>query len=461
MASHDPRGLVDTTKGEINEESARLCRELTAGTLSTSLTELSLKKAGLTTLPPQIGALAALRKLDVGFNALSTLPGEISNLASLRIFFALGNAFETIPTVMGALPSLYMISFKSNKLTHIPEEALAPSVEWLILTDNKLTALPKSIGKLAGLKKCMLSNNKLGSLPDQIVQCRQLELIRLADNNLAALPDGFLALPALAWLGLAGNPCCAGAGDGAAAAPTTKWVPLDELEVHEQLGAGGGGFVHRATWRGGGETTEVALKIFRDAATVSDGDPAHEIDVGFALTHANVIRVLGASPAPKLGLVLELLSLSEWKELGLPPNFDTCARDTYPPDAAFATDHALRTLRGVAAAAAHLHAHGLTHGDLYAHNVMARASDGEAKLGDFGAAYTYRGGAFTGAHAAALERIEVRAFGCLVEEIAARLAPGAGGDLADALGSIARKCMAEDVAGRPGFDEVSNALLCC
>ena len=45
----------------------------------------------------------------------------------------------------------------------------------------------------------------------------------------------------------------------------------------------------------------MALKIFRDAATVSDGDPAHEIDVGFALTHANVIRVLGASPAPKLG----------------------------------------------------------------------------------------------------------------------------------------------------------------
>ena len=95
---------------------------------------------------------------------------------------------------------------------------------------------------------------------------------------------------------------------------------------------------------------------------------------------------------------------------------------------------------------------------------MARASDGEAKLGDFGAAYTYRGGAFTGAHAAALERIEVRAFGCLVEEIAARLVPSVEddtGNLADALGSIARKCMAEDVAGRPGFDEVSNALLCC
>ena len=152
----------------------------------------------------------------------------------------------------------------------------------------------------------------------------------------------------------------------------------------------------------------------------------------------------------------------------------TCARDTYPPDATFATDHALRTLRGVAAAAAHLHAHGLTHGDLYAHNVMARASDGEAKLGDFGAAYTYRGGAFTGAHAAALERIEVRAFGCLVEEIAARLAPGAASaavnDVASGLGmasgdvvamsldGVARKCMAENVAGRPSFAQVVDAF---
>ena len=75
MASHDPRGLVDTTKGEINEESARLCRELSAGTLAPTLTELSLKKAGLTTLPPR-SAVAALRKLDVGFNALSTLPSK-------------------------------------------------------------------------------------------------------------------------------------------------------------------------------------------------------------------------------------------------------------------------------------------------------------------------------------------------------------------------------------------------
>ena len=42
---------------------------------------------------------------------------------------------------------------------------------------------------------------------------------------------------------------------------------------------------------------------------MTDGDPAHEIDISTALTHPNVIRVLGALPKPQPGLVLELLQL--------------------------------------------------------------------------------------------------------------------------------------------------------
>ena len=60
--------------------------------------------------------------------------------------------------------------------------------------------------------------------------------------------------------------------------------------------------------------------------------------------------MLGASPAPRLGLVLELLDTrGVWGELGGPPNFDTCTRDTYPPTATFSAAQALRTLRGLAA----------------------------------------------------------------------------------------------------------------
>jgi len=444
----------------VNEETASLARELSAGGLAASRTDLNLKKAGLSELPPQIGALGSLTKLDVSLNALKSLPAEVAGLASLRIFFSLGNQFEEVPPVLRGLPSLYMLSFKSNKLARIAEEALAPTVEWLILTDNRLTSLPRSIGQCTNLRKCMLTNNRLASLPDEMVtQCRQLELIRLADNQLTALPAGFWEMPKLAWVGLAGNPLVAMAEP----LPPPRIVLPDELTIGEQLGCGGGGFVHSAVWSAQPDEP-VAVKIFRDAGTVTDGDPAHEIDISTALTHPNVIRVLGALPKPQPGLVLELLKLDRgntgvgWSELGLPPNFDTCARDTYPEGAAWGAPFVLKALGGVADACAHLHGLRFSHGDLYAHNTMVR-HDGEVKVGDFGAAYNY---APLGAATAPLvERVEMRAFGCLAEELATRTSTTTTADTALQAGLLLlaqQVWMAPDVAARPGFAEARAQL---
>ena len=84
-------------------------------------------------------------KLDISLNSLTSLPPEIGSLASLRILFSLGNQFEEVPPVLRALPSLYMLSFKSNRLSRIAEDALAPTLEWLILTDNLLPSLPRRV----------------------------------------------------------------------------------------------------------------------------------------------------------------------------------------------------------------------------------------------------------------------------------------------------------------------------
>ena len=452
-AQKDPRGLVDATPGlQVDPATSDLALKLAAGSLMKNLTELNLKKAGMKALPPAIGELEQLVKLDISLSPLTELPSELGNLKKLRILFVLGCGFTSIPQVVGTLPALYMLSFKSNQLTVIEEGALAPSIQWLILTDNKLAALPNQLPK--GLVKVMLTNNQLEALPDAICGCTELELIRCADNRLTRLPEGFLSLPKLAWCGLAGNPLVARAANPL---PPPNWVPLAELEIGEQLGAGGGGFVHRATWSRQ-PSEPVAIKLFRGAGTVTDGDPAHEIDLGSALGHPNVIRVHGATPAPKLGLVLELLDVkTTWSELGLPPNFDTCARDTYDPGTTFGAASALRTLNGVAAACCHLHSKGFTHGDLYAHNTLVDTR-GEAKVGDFGAAYNYE--PLGAAAAVNIERVEVRAFGAMAEELAARLDPQdeASARLKPALDLLRARCMSPDVATRPCFAELVDKL---
>ena len=64
-----------------------------------------------------------------------------------------------MPPAISQLPQLRMLSFKSCALrsVHVP---LPVSLEWLILTDNRLAELPHQIGELVLMRKLMLSNNR-------------------------------------------------------------------------------------------------------------------------------------------------------------------------------------------------------------------------------------------------------------------------------------------------------------
>ena len=111
----------------------------------------------------------------------------------------------------------------------------------------------------------------------------------------------------------------------------------------------------------------------------------------------------------------------------------------------------MRTLlHSVASAAHHLHGRGLLHGDLYAHNVL-NAPGGETLLSDFGAASCYPSGP-----AALIQRVEVRAFGILMEEVLSRCAEKAS--LPASLTELAASCTQADVAARPDFAAVIAAL---
>jgi Leucine-rich repeat (LRR) protein len=247
------------------------------------------------------------------------------------------------------------VSFKSNQIASVGEQVLPQKLRWLILTNNKIEKLPTSLGRLSDLQKLMLAGNQLQSLPESMASCQKLELIRLSANQLTELPPWLFTLPRLSWLAYAGNPLCN-------RDTTTKRVLRDidwsELTLGETLGQGASGVIYQALWTTQLAQQEVALKIFKGEIT-SDGLPADEMAASLAAgCHDNLVNVLGKlsnEPQEKLGLVFSFIP-PHYKNLGQPPDFDTCTRDTYSASASFSLPVILRITKGIASAAAHLHA---------------------------------------------------------------------------------------------------------
>ncbi len=419
--------------------------------------------ADLNEFPMEILALAdSLELLELSGNRLNKLPDAFRQLKKLKVVFFNNNVFEDFPRVLAECPELSMISFKSNQIKTIASNALSPAIRWLILTDNHLETLPADIGKLKKLQKLMLAGNRLKTLPAEMVACQNLELVRLSANRLEEIPDWIFSLPRLSWLAYAGNPCWNRAISRMKedALPT---IDQDALQIGEILGQGASGVIHKGFYKAlnvaDSDEQLVAVKLFKGDIT-SDGLPQDEMNACIAAgSHPNLTHVLGKlSGYKQTGLIFSFIS-SEYKNLGGPPSLESCTRDTYATETAFTLSVVLSVVKGIASAAAHLHANGLMHGDLYAHNILIN-EQGESILGDFGAASFYDPADRDLGEA--LERLEVRAFGCLLEDLLDRcLIAGeevAAMDIFNRLRQLQNDCMQSVPTKRPLFSEICDTL---
>ncbi|WP_237248729.1 leucine-rich repeat-containing protein kinase family protein [Sideroxyarcus emersonii] len=435
-----------------------MLEQLRAGKLAGSA-RLTLS-CGLQEFPREIFDLAdTLEILDLSGNALSSLPDDLPRLRKLRILFCSNNRFTELPAVLGQCPQLGMVGFKANQIRSVPTVALPPALRWLILTDNQIAELPSELGRCTQLQKLMLAGNRLHSLPATLAACTRLELLRIAANRLTELPAWLFELPRLSWLAYAGNPFCENHETAALLHMNVAGIGWGELQLQRKLGEGASGVIHRAVWQRNASRRDVAVKLFKGAVT-SDGLPHSEMAACIrAGEHPNLIAVHGRivdHPAANDGLVMSLVT-DGFGNLAGPPSLDSCTRDIYADDAAFSVNTAIRIALGIALAARHLHAQDIMHGDLYAHNILC-TREGETLLGDFGAA------SFIAPEdrqrAEALQRIEVRAFSCLLEELLERCSAEADphGKL-PALVDLQSRCAMANSQARPLFAEIESELL--
>ena len=408
---------------------------------------------GLSELPEEVFALAdTLEVLNLSGNQLRKLPHQLTRLHKLQVLFASDNEFEVLPEVLGDCPALHMVGFKANRIAYVPASALPPTLRWLTLTDNAIGHLPAELGQRPALQKLMLAGNRLQALPDSLQQAHRLELLRISANRLSEVPAWFTELPRLSWLALAGNAM----GWDCPAGPELPSIAWSDLTHGPLLGEGASGHIYQVQARGWPQP--LALKLFKGVVT-SDGLPEDELAACLAAGQHPALTTpvarLKGHPAQAQGLLMPLIP-SAHVNLAGPPSLQSCTRDVYPSGFNLSAVLALRIASDVAGAVAHLHQFGVMHGDLYAHNILIDPVHGQARLGDFGAATLLP--TEQPDLRQSLLALEVRALGCLLEELGAASLAHADSPAVQAMQNLAQACLTDQPHQRPSVMAVAQAL---
>ncbi|OWZ14588.1 TKL protein kinase [Phytophthora megakarya] len=186
------------------------------------LKKLVLSNNFLTRIPSGIQDLIHLEELDVSHNQLTRLPSCLQTTTALTAIRASHNLIQTFSPKLWKLREIHYLDLSHNRLKELPFvegdlKLLRETREWqvgvgllvklevLLLNNNRLVQVPKSIEKCGKLSLLDLSDNQLNLLSDEIPALTSLERLVLHHNALRALPDAIGNLMNLQELDVAHN----------------------------------------------------------------------------------------------------------------------------------------------------------------------------------------------------------------------------------------------------------------
>uniref|UniRef100_A0A4X1UE34 Leucine-rich repeat and calponin homology domain-containing protein 4 n=1 Tax=Sus scrofa TaxID=9823 RepID=A0A4X1UE34_PIG len=188
---HFPRGaarsydLSDITQADLSRN--RFPEVPEAACQLVSLEGLSLYHNCLRCLNPALGNLTALTYLNLSRNQLSSLPPYICQLP-LRVLIVSNNKLGALPPDISALGSLRQLDVSSNELQSLPSELCSlPSLRDLNVRRNQLSTLPDELGDLP-LVRLDFSCNRVSRIPVSFCRLRHLQVILLDSNPLQSPP---------------------------------------------------------------------------------------------------------------------------------------------------------------------------------------------------------------------------------------------------------------------------------
>jgi hypothetical protein len=264
-----------------------------------------------TLLQLQNGELQGVTKLKLS-EQLSTFPEEIIKLADTLEYLDLsGNSLSELPKSFGLLKKLKVFFCSDNNFRHLPEVlADCPLLDIVGFKSNCIeTIAPAALN--TNLRWLILTNNKIVELPATIGNCTRMQKLMLAGNRLTALPKELQNCSNLGLLRISANRLAeipewllempklswlAFSGNPAtksSIAGSLEGVEWKNLKLNQVLGQGASGIIYHAERTSGDGTQNVAVKIFKGEVT-SDGLPQDEMNTCIAAgQHPGLVKLIG------------------------------------------------------------------------------------------------------------------------------------------------------------------------
>ena len=159
---------------------------------------------------PDTFSMRNTHSLNLCKKELTELPSEVVDNAveaKVQAVDLSKNQFAEFPTSLEPiLPQLHELNVSSNKLTKVPSMVAGSLIQFMDLSNNKLSGLPMEVAGMQHLREIILSVNQFPAIPDCLYSCSKLETILIANNQVATIEVEQLALlPKLAILDLQNN----------------------------------------------------------------------------------------------------------------------------------------------------------------------------------------------------------------------------------------------------------------
>jgi len=193
------------------------------------LQHLSVFNNRLSTLPDFLNQLVRLQQVNLSNNKFLELPRQLIGIKALTILNLKGNFIQDLNGITELSPKLQKLNLASNKINEsqidltpfttisdvdlsdnlfksIPDSVLQESLISLSLSNNEISKIPDTIGRLSRIRELNLSFNNITEIPESIGLLTNLRKLDLSGNQIVDLPKSISKLTKLTHLNLNGNP---------------------------------------------------------------------------------------------------------------------------------------------------------------------------------------------------------------------------------------------------------------